>query len=208
MKTAVKFHRVWGPMDPMAEAFRTLAADYQREIGFDSLEEGSIDEVLYSQEGAGDRWLLVATIVGRPVGFIHGKIDHTLRPGLGYLIESYIVPERRRCHLGHLMAEAICALIHSGGAVGVWLSSVAAAEHFWERQNFVDTGFVVDGEKIMLRALGMGGAKHQRVPAPAPARAQAQAQARSAARGATCATCATGPTAAAAAAADIVAAAT
>ncbi|OPZ64558.1 MAG: hypothetical protein BWY85_01099 [Firmicutes bacterium ADurb.Bin506] len=166
MKTAVRFHRVWGPMDPMAEAFRTLAANYQREIGVDSLEEGSIDQVLYSQEGACDRWLLVATIVGRPVGFVHGKIDHTLRRGLGYLIEFYVVPERRGCHLGCLMAEAMCALMHSAGAVAAWLSAVPAAEGFWERQSFVDTGFVVDGEKILLRALGMGGARHERIPAP------------------------------------------
>jgi len=149
-------------MDPMAEAFRTLAADYQREIGFDSLEEGSIEEVLYSQGGP-DRWLIVATIVGRPVGFVHGKIDHALRPGLGYLIEFYVVPERRRCHLGHLMAEAMCSLMHGAGAVAVWLSSVHAAEHFWERQGFVETGFVVDGEKILLRALGMGGPRRGRI---------------------------------------------
>lgn len=184
MKTAVKFHRVWGPMDPMAEAFRTLAANYQREIGVESLEEGSIDEVLYSQEGASDRWLLVATIVGRPVGFVHGKIDHTLRPGLGYLIEFYVVPERRRCHLGHLMAEAMCALMHDAGAVAVWLSAVPAAERFWDQQSFVDTGFIVDGEKIMLRALGLGGAKHQRIAAPPKVGpAYADAVACSAARG-------------------------
>ena len=58
-----------------------------------------------------------------PVGFVHADRSHAqTRPGLpNRVLRS---AERRGCHLGCLMAEAMCALMHSAGAVAAWLSAV------------------------------------------------------------------------------------
>lgn len=152
MKTAVRFHRVWGSADPLSNMFRNLASAYLDEIGADSLEEGSVEDVLSYQDEP-ERWLMLAIGAGRVIGFVHGKIDHERRPGMGYLIEFYVVPEYRNHHVGHIMSEAMCAILRRAGAAWVWLSSVVKAEHFWEKQGFIDSGLVEWGEKVMLRPL-------------------------------------------------------
>lgn len=101
------------------------------------------------QEG---RWLVLDTLAGAYVGFALAEIH---RPGWGYILEFYIVSERRRCGRGRQLFSCISEVMSGAGAGNVWLTSNSAALPFWGSLGFAATGAVAadNGLPVLTRAI-------------------------------------------------------
>jgi ribosomal protein S18 acetylase RimI-like enzyme len=87
------------------------------------------------------------------VGFGLFKIDKDDRPGLGYIMEFYIVPEQRRQGLGQKSLSLITNILTLAGCTKVWLASHNTAEAFWHACDFRETGEFERNQKVMIRSV-------------------------------------------------------
>ena len=58
-----------------------------------------------------------------PIGFYHAKVDHHDRPGHGFIMEFYILPEYRRRGYGKIMYQRIETLFAEHGVKQMYLNS-------------------------------------------------------------------------------------
>ena len=137
-----------------AEAFLRLGGPYLAEID----PENATDHQRFLQsilrrQGEPDRWLTLFRARDQVVGFAHFKIDRDDRPGSGYILEFYVVPERRRQRLGKRYLSMMMATMKAAGYRMVWLASHPAAESFWRACGFCETGEFERNQRVMTRSL-------------------------------------------------------
>ncbi len=101
---------------------------------------------MIDMQGTLDRHLELCYADGNLVGFLYGKRDHTehrgyVRPGWGYIMEFYILPEYRRKGYGRLMYARLENLFRMDGITQVYLTSdPIAGKPFWEAMGFINSG--------------------------------------------------------------------
>lgn len=105
---------------------------------------GSIPGML----GAHDRHLEFCYADGVPAGFWYGKVDHAdhrgyVRPGYGYAMEFYVVPQFRRRGYGGAMLRRMETLFAADGAKTIYLTSdPVTGLPFWCAEGFALSGAV------------------------------------------------------------------
>ena len=97
-------------------------------------------------QGAYDRHLELCFNEDAPVGFLYGKIDHEehkgfIKPGYGYIMEFYVLPEHRRRGYGRAMLRRMEELFRDHGAKAMYLTAdPVTGKPFWEAMGFENTG--------------------------------------------------------------------
>jgi GNAT superfamily N-acetyltransferase len=108
-----------------------------------SLPSGERERFLQSilkRRGEADRWLFLMKHANEYIGFVHMKIDKDERPGWGFILEFYIVPDRRKMGWGRRFFHLIMKVFKARHVQQMWLLTDQAAEPFWHALGFRDTG--------------------------------------------------------------------
>lgn len=134
-----------------AEIFHSLMADYARELDKNQGRntDGEIlkkwaDSIIAKQ--GEDRFLRLCILGDRAAGFVYGKVDREgdmgfIRPGYGYVMELYVIPEYRRRGLGRVMAERLEDFFAGRCTDGVYLTAdPVTGKPFWEAMGYICTG--------------------------------------------------------------------
>ena len=147
------FHRIT-PDSPYAPAFAALMLGYGPEISAHT-ERPLTDEMLrgWTQSilrlsASPDRLVEVCFDGDVPVGFLYGKIDREgdrgyIRPNWGYIMEFYVIPERRREGLGRIMAQRLEDFFREKGVKQAYLTAdPVTGKPFWAAAGYWATGEV------------------------------------------------------------------
>lgn len=134
-----------------AETFHRLMAEYACELDKNQgrITDGEIlkkwtDSILAKQ--GEDRFLRLCFSEDRAVGFVYGKVDREgdmgfIRPGYGYVMELYVIPEYRRRGIGRLMTEKLEDHFAGLCAKGIYLTAdPVTGKPFWEAMGYICTG--------------------------------------------------------------------
>lgn len=111
-------------------------------------------ESMLDAQGDPDRHLEVCYVGGNLVGFLYGKRDHPnhpgyIRPGWGYILEFYVLPEYRRKGYGRRMYKRLEALFRKDGITQVYLTAdPVSGKPFWEAIGFTDSGDISVENKL------------------------------------------------------------
>ena len=136
------------------QAFLRLGVPYMAEVDPENtkIHERFLQSVLRRQ-GEPDRWLAMLMLGNQVVGFTHFKIDKDDKPGLGYIMEFYIVPELRRQGLGQKYESMITCVMTEAGCKKIWLASHNTAEAFWHACGFRENGEFERNQKVMVKCV-------------------------------------------------------
>lgn len=126
-------------------AFLNLGRDYLSDLPFDERER--FLQSILARQGEPDRWLLLLKYGNEYVGFVHMKIDRDERPGWGFILEFYVVPNKRKLGWGRRSFNLVAKILQGRGVKNIWLLTSPTAEPFWYSLGFRETG-----QKIMARA--------------------------------------------------------
>lgn len=150
-ETSIGFERVDTKNEEAVTAFCSLCIDYLAVIMPDrSVEQRrTFRQSMLDRQREPDRWLILLRHEGNAIGFVHAKIDRDERPGWGYILEFYVVPEMRRTGMGRLLYGHIAEIFRARAISQVWLSSHPKAEIFWQSVGFHDTGEFEGHQKVM-----------------------------------------------------------
>ena len=145
------FHRI-PPDSPHALAFAALMHRYGPEISAHT-ERPLTDEMLrgWTQSilrlsASPDRLIEICCDGDVPVGFLYGKIDREgdrgdIRPNWGYIMEFYVIPERRREGLGRIMAQRLEDFFREKGVKQAYLTAdPVTGRPFWAAAGYRATG--------------------------------------------------------------------
>jgi GNAT superfamily N-acetyltransferase len=130
--------------------FLSLARDYF--LGLPPDEREKFIQSILARQGEPDRWLLLLRYGNEYIGFVHMKINDE-RPGWGFILEFYIVPNKRRLGWGRRLFNLIVKILRARGVEHIWLWSHPDAEPFWYSLGFRETGEIKNGEKVMVISL-------------------------------------------------------
>ena len=83
---------------------------------------------MVNMQGPVDRHLEVCFHVKKPIGFVYGKVDHEdhrgfIKPGYGFIMEFYVIPEFRRQGVGKQMCLRIEEYFRNDKVPRVYLTS-------------------------------------------------------------------------------------
>ena len=147
-----RFHERFDLEIETGEARRRLVNRAKNHIFESVLNERFLQSILRRQEES-DRWLLLLKSDENYIGFVHAKIDHNERPGWGYILEFYIVPDRRRRGWGRQLFHHMVGIFELRGITQVWLTSNCSAEAFWCSLGFKPIGEEKPGLKVMVSTI-------------------------------------------------------
>jgi GNAT superfamily N-acetyltransferase len=128
--------------------FMRLGRDYLSSLPVDE-QERFLRSIL-SRQKESDRWLLLLKYRNDYLGFVHMKIDRDERPCWGFVLEFYIVPDRRRLGWGRRLFNLSVEILRTRGVKHIWLLSKPASESFWRSLGFRETGEIQENEKVMV----------------------------------------------------------
>ena len=164
---ALTFARIT-PESPLCAAFASLMLRYGPEISAhterpltDDMLRGWTQSIL-RQAASPDRLVEVCLDGDTPIGFLYGKIDREgdrgyIRPDWGYIMEFYVIPERRREGLGRLMVQRLEAFYAEKAVTRLYLTAdPVTGKPFWAAAGYRATGEVSpeNGQEFFEKTLG------------------------------------------------------
>jgi GNAT superfamily N-acetyltransferase len=134
-------------------AFLNLGRDYLSDLPLDERER--FLQSILTRQGKPDRWLLLLRYGNEYIGFVHMKIDRDERPGWGFILEFYIVPNKRKLGWGRRLFKLIAKILQERGVKNIWLLTNRDAQQFWFKLGFRGTGEIDSetGQKVMVISL-------------------------------------------------------
>ena len=129
--------------------FFNLGRDYLSGMPQDERER--FLQSIFARQGEPDRWLLLLRHENHHIGFVHMKIDKDERPGWGFILEFYIIPNKRRLSWGRRLFNLIVEILRIRGVKNIWLLTDPVGEPFWRSIGFKETGEIdrETSQKIM-----------------------------------------------------------
>jgi len=151
----LRFEQVEPQNMTQCECFKKMMYAYSEELG--GMEElcGEQEIAAFIEKwvqsilrllGPSDRHLKLCWLDDQPAGFLYGKVDHKehkgyVKPGYGYVMEFYVVPQFRRKGIGTAMFHHLENCFKMDGATQMYLTTdTNEGISFWEWQGFVNTG--------------------------------------------------------------------
>ena len=122
----------------------SISKNYFSDIPIDKREK--FIQSIIDRQGEHNRWLLLLKYKNEYIGFVHMKIGGE-RPGWGFILEFYIVPDKRRQGWGRRLFNYVVNILQAHGVNNIWLWSASDAEPFWYSLGFRETGEVMEGKK-------------------------------------------------------------
>ena len=93
----LRLEYVGGIESPAAQTFLRLARPYMVETDPQNVNKHQrFLQSILCRQGEPDRWLALFILGDDASGFAHFKIDKDERPGWGFVMEFYVIPERRQ----------------------------------------------------------------------------------------------------------------
>ena len=150
----IKFEQLNPTNEMHCACFRKMMRAYAKEQGgleafVGNEDEGAIIEKWISsilrQLGPSDRHLELCWLDETLAGMMYGKVDHLehrgfIKPGYGYVMEFYVVPELRRKGIGTEMYHHLEKCFAADGAKQVYLTTdTDCGISFWEHLGFVNS---------------------------------------------------------------------
>jgi ribosomal protein S18 acetylase RimI-like enzyme len=134
-------------------AFWKLGRDYLS--GLPTNERERFLQSILARRGEPDRWLLLLKCGIEYIGLVHLKIDRDERPGWGFILEFYIVPNKRRLGWGRRLFDLIVKILQGRGVKNIWLLTDPAAKVFWLSLGFRETNEIdkETGQRIMVKPI-------------------------------------------------------
>lgn len=152
MENKLKFTQVVSDNAYLCREFRSMMHPYVKELNqhserplHDELIEKWISSIL-SMQGPPDRHLELCYDGQELIGFLYGKIDHEdhngfIKPGYGYIMEFFVLPQFRRMGYGKAMFHHMEKLFAYDGAKNMYLTPDAVTGvPFWTAMEFQGTG--------------------------------------------------------------------
>jgi N-acetylglutamate synthase-like GNAT family acetyltransferase len=130
--------------------FLTLGRDYLSKSQMPANERERFLQSILKRQGEADRWLLLLKHQGKTLGFVHMKIDKNERLGWGFILEFYIVPDKRRLGWGGKLFILVRKILQDKGVQNIWLLASPPSDSFWRSLGFQETGETEDGQKVMV----------------------------------------------------------
>ena len=140
--------------DPdVLSVFWELGRDYLSDLPPDERER--FLKSILARQGERDRWLLLLRSGDEYIGLVHMKIDREERPGWGFILEFYIVPDKRRLGWGTRLFNLVVAILKDRHVKNIWLLTNQRAKPFWLSLGFKETGEIdkETGQIIMIKSL-------------------------------------------------------
>jgi ribosomal protein S18 acetylase RimI-like enzyme len=134
-------------------AFWKLGEDYLS--GLPTNERERFLQSILARRGEPDRWLLLLRYGIEYIGLVHLKIDRDERPRWGFILEFYIVPNKRRLGWGRRLFDIIVKILQGRGVKNIWLLTDPAAKVFWLSLGFRGTSEIdkETGQEIMVKPI-------------------------------------------------------
>ncbi|MGN1025694.1 MAG: GNAT family N-acetyltransferase, partial [Faecousia sp.] len=152
MENKLKFTQVVSDNAYLCSEFCSLMHPYIKELNehskhtlSDEFIEKWISSIL-SMQGPPDRHLELCYDGQELIGFLYGKIDHEdhngfIKPGYGYIMEFFVLPQFRRKGYGKAMFHHMEKLFTYDGAQKMYLTPDAVTGvPFWTAMEFQGTG--------------------------------------------------------------------
>lgn len=148
----LKFIQLEAANSEMCETFEILMRQYMAELEEHDehpLPRDILDKWIKSiiaMQGPHDRHLEFCYYGDILIGFLYGKIDHEdhngfIKPGYGYIMEFYVLPQFRRKGCGKSMFLRLESHFRKHGAKRMYLTADSVSgKPFWEAMGFVNTG--------------------------------------------------------------------
>lgn len=137
-----------------AQTFLRLGKPYMDEVDNEqALDHDRFLQSILRRQGEPGRWLALFMLGSEAVGFAHFKVDKDDRPGYGYIMEFYVIPERRRQGFGRHCVSQIAGILSQAGCSMAWLASHPAADEFWHACGFGELGEMERNKKILVAAM-------------------------------------------------------
>lgn len=155
------------PDSPHAPAFESLMRRYGPEISAHTGRPLTQDMLrgwtasIIRLTASPDRLVELCFDGDAPIGFLYGKIDREgdrgdVRPDWGYIMEFYVIPERRRKGLGRVMAQRLEAFFAGRGVKQVYLTAdPVTGKPFWAAAGYGATGEISqeNGQEVFEKTL-------------------------------------------------------
>ena len=130
----IQIIRVYHENPDSINVFLNLGRDYLSNLSFEKREKFLRSILARLKEP--DRWLFLLMYRDKYVGFIHAKIDKDERPGWGFILELYVVPEKRGMGLGRILYKHVEQMLRSRSVKNVWLLTTNKIVPFWRKLGF------------------------------------------------------------------------
>lgn len=152
MNRNIKLKYIRDARSTLVESFLHIARPYMIEVNSERADDHeAFLQSMLQRQGERGRWLALFMLGRECVGFAHFKVDHDDRPGWGYVMEYYVVPQRRREGLGRRFYTLVQNILRIAGCREIWLVSHPPAETFWRACGFTETGQLERHRKIMTK---------------------------------------------------------
>ena len=145
-----KLIRVTNDCSEAIATFLSISKDYFADLPPDKREK--FVQSILARQNEPDRWLLLLMYDDEYIGFVHMKIDDE-RPGWGFILEFYILPNKRGLGWGRRLFNLVVKILRARGVDHIWLWSAPDAELFWRSLGFRETGEIMYGNKVMATSL-------------------------------------------------------
>jgi N-acetylglutamate synthase-like GNAT family acetyltransferase len=134
-------------------AFLNLGRDYLKGLPIEEREKFLLS--ILARQGEPERWLLLLKYENTYAGFAHVKIDKDQRLGLGFILEFYVIPTKRKMALGRTFFNRISCMLQAIGVKDIWLLPDPKSEPFWRKLGFKQIRELdkETGRKIMIKSL-------------------------------------------------------
>lgn len=161
--TELNFHQLQKDNEEHYKLLLTLMLTYNKELEEQTLSCSKTTETVFeltrgmlNMQGPFDRHLELCYLGDDLIGFFYGKVDHEghkgfIKPGYGYIMEFYVVPQFRRYGFGKSMFARLQKLFASHGTKRMYLNPGSAAGiSFWEALGFISTGEVSPHNGLLI----------------------------------------------------------
>jgi ribosomal protein S18 acetylase RimI-like enzyme len=78
------------------------------------------------------------------------EIDKDEQPGWGFILEFYVVPDKRRLEWGSKLFTLALKILQDQRVQNIWLLASPPSDSFWRSLGFQETGEKEDGQKVMV----------------------------------------------------------
>ena len=129
-------------------AFLNLGRDYLSDLPPDERER--FLQSILARQVEPDRWLLLLRHGNEYIGFTHMKIDKDERVEWGFILEFYIVPNKRGQGWGRRLFNLIVKILQARCVKDIWLLTTPEVEQFWHSLGFKETGEMQNSQKVMV----------------------------------------------------------
>lgn len=172
----MKFIQITSADSKLCQTFKSLMLPYMRELDSHhdnyfplEVQQKWIQSII-DMQGPADRHLELCYDNDTLIGFLYGKVDHEehrgfIKPGYGYIMEFYVLPEHRRKGYGKMMYLRLENHFRHDGVKNMYLTAdPITGKPFWEAMGFRKNGEISSDNHLEIYEKEIAWANYALVP--------------------------------------------